>query len=93
MSTLSGGIDSAAARPQTRVTMRTTLFALALGVLAACTTVSDAEFTHSFCERQGLEAGTANFQQCMANKQAKMERERAIRDSFRYSPNSSIGAP
>ena len=67
-------------------TMRVTFLALALGVLGACASGNDADFTHSYCERQGLEAGTANFEQCVANKQVKMERERAIRDSFRYRP-------
>ena len=65
-------------------TMRVIFLALALGVLGACASGSDADFTNSYCERQGVEAGTASFEQCVANKQAKMERERAIRRSFRY---------
>lgn len=66
--------------------MRITFFALALGVLAACTAESDADFTGAYCEGQGLEAGSANFEQCAASKQEKMDRNRAIQRSFRYSP-------
>ncbi len=66
--------------------MRITLFALAFGILGACTTMSDAEFTRSFCEGQGIEAGFAQFEQCVTNKQEKMARDRAVRRSFRYSP-------
>ncbi len=88
MNILGGGIGSVATQPRTRVIIRATLCSLALGVLGACTNASDTDFTQSFCERQGLQAGSANFQQCVANKQAKMERERAIRDSFRYGGNT-----
>ncbi len=66
--------------------MRITLFALALGMLAACTTESDTDFTGAYCEGQGLDAGSANFEQCVAVKQEKMDRNRAIQRSFRYSP-------
>jgi hypothetical protein len=66
--------------------MRKTLLALALGILGACTTMSDAEFTRSFCDGRGLEAGTAEFEQCVTNKQEKMARDRAVRRSLRYSP-------
>ncbi len=61
-----------------------TFFAAAFCILGACTTMSDAEFTRSFCERQGFEAGTEQFEWCVVNKQEKMERERTIRRSFRY---------
>ena len=64
--------------------MRRTFFAATVCILGACTTMSDAEFTRSHCEGQGLEVGTAQFERCVANKQEKMERERAIRRSFRY---------
>ncbi len=91
---LSWGICSAATRPRHSVTMRRTLSALALGILGACTTMSDAEVTRSFCERQRLEAGTAQFQQCVANKQARMERERASQDySYRYKPPRRYYSP
>ena len=66
--------------------MRMALFVLVLGILGACSNLSDADFTRSHCEGQGLEAGSANFEQCVANKQESMNRNRAIQRSFRYSP-------
>lgn len=66
--------------------MRIALFVFALGILAACTTEGDADFTGAYCEGQGLEAGSANFEQCVARKQERMDRNRAIQRSFRYSP-------
>ena len=66
--------------------MRIVLLTLALGIVGACANTSDAEFTQSYCEDQGLEVGTAPHEQCVANKQAQMERNRAIQNSFRYSP-------
>ena len=93
MNTLIGGTDLTATPAQPCVTIRIALFALALGILGACAAVSDAEFTRSFCESRGHEASSARFEQCVTNKQKKMEHERAIRDSFRYSPKSSISIP
>ncbi len=52
--------------------MRITLFALTFGILGAC--------------GGGLEAGSAKFEQCVTNKRGKMERDRAVRRSFRYQP-------
>lgn len=66
--------------------MRITLFALAVAVLSACAAMSDPEFTRSFCEGRGLEAGSAQFEQCVLSKQEKMEGDRAVRRTFRYSP-------
>ena len=65
--------------------MRTALVIAAL-VLTACTSMSDDDFTNSFCRDQGIEEGTAQFAQCVASKRVKMERERAVRRSFYYSP-------
>ncbi len=93
MKTFCAGTDAAATLPQPWVTIRLTFFALALGILGACTTMSDAERTRSFCERQRLDVGTAQFQQCVANKQAKMDHERAIDDSDRYKPPRRYYSP
>ena len=55
-------------------------------VLASCTSVSDGDFASSYCRGQGIGEGTAQFTRCVENKRFKMERERAVRESFRYSP-------
>ena len=75
-----------AMRLRTCVNKHTALFALAVVALGACATVSDAEFTRSFCEGRGLEAGPAQFEQCVSSKQTEMDRNRAVQRSFRYSP-------
>lgn len=61
MKALNREIDLAAGQPQTCTIKRTFLFTMALAILGACSTISDSEFTHAFCERQGIGSGSAHF--------------------------------
>ncbi len=59
---------------------------LAVFLLAACAGESDAVRARSHCGDRGLEVGSAQYNSCLQSQQVKTQRERSVRESFRYSP-------